>query len=39
MTDTQAAMPEPFAGMLAALDRFDAHLAAFALVAGEEGAR
>ncbi len=39
MTDTQTAMPEPFGAMLAALDRFDAHLAAFALAAGEEGTR
>lgn len=29
MTDTQTAASEPFASMLAALDRFDAHLAAF----------
>lgn len=33
-----AEMPEPFASMLAALDHFDAHLAAFAL-ANEKGAR
>ena len=42
MTDTQNAdrsttrPPDPFATMLAALDRFDAHLAEFALAAGEE---
>lgn len=42
MTDTQhadrstARMSDPFATMLAALDRFDAHLAEFARAAGEE---
>ncbi|MDR5692100.1 hypothetical protein [Agromyces indicus] len=42
MTDTQhadrctARMPDPFPAMLAALDRFDAHLAEFERAAGEE---
>jgi len=35
MIDTQTALPEPFGAMLAALDRFDAHLAEFALAAEE----
>ncbi|WP_268768116.1 hypothetical protein [Microbacterium sp. GCS4] len=38
MTDTQHAEPTPgpFASMLAALDRFDAHLAEFQEAAREE---